>query len=421
MIGRLLWKDLLRVRRNPLPYLIQLAIPLCITGVIGLAFAPKEDGSAIAAIKVAVVDEDATVLSSLLKGSFNQGEGSQYIDPRIVDREEAMKLIEANRISAVVVIPEGFMAAYLDEKSPPALELIKNPAQSFYPAVIEELMAAAVELLNALTRTLGPELTDLIELIDVKEGERVSLLNLAALMIRLEEAFVRAEDYLFPPLIGYDTEERLKEARGEEAGFSIFSFILAGLAAMFMLFLASIAITDLFEELKGHTLARIRTLCPSVLPVVVGKVVLSGVVLLIGAFILFVGGGYLFGITWHHPWQIAILCLAYSLFCAGLMAFIASLAGDEHRMNVVGNIVIFGQAFVGGTMVPVGALPSMIREYISPYTPLHWFTGSIRALENGVEGVSWIPASAKLGVGGVILILGAIILLDRFVSKGARS
>ncbi len=422
MIGTLVRKDLLRVRRNPLRYLIQLAIPICITAVIGLAFAPRKSGQAIAPIKVALVDEDETILSEFLRNGLSQGESGQFIDPRLVDREEALALIEDNAISAVVIIPEGFSRAYLDAESPPPLELIKNPAQSFYPAIIEEMMNAAVEGLNALTLTFGPELRDMLDLLEVEKGERVSMLDMAKLMIRLEGVFVSVEDYLFPPLIGYEKEERLKTDEAAGPGFSMFSFILSGMVAMFMLFIAMIAVgDDLYGEIKGHTLARFRTLSPGVLSFVTGKVLFTLVLLMLCAGVLFVGGGLIFRISWQHPLPIVLLCLTYGLYCTGLMACATALARKEQKLAVIGHILVFGQAFVGGSMIPVQQLPAVLRDHVSPFIPLYWFTGSIRAIENGVGDMSWIVASAKLSVTGGILVLLAVVLLNRFVSKGSKA
>lgn len=422
MIGTLVRKDLLRVRRNPLRYLIQLAIPICITAVIGLAFAPGKNGQAVASIKIALVDEDETILSEFLRNGLSQGESQQFIDPRLVDREEAMALIEDNEISAVVVIPEGFSRAYLDAESPPPLELIKNPAQSFYPAIIEEMMDAAVEMLNALTRTFGTELRDMLDMLEVEEGERVSMVAMASLLIRLEGVFVTVEDYLFPPLIIYEKEERLTKEDEAGPGFNLFSFILSGMVAMFMLFIAMLAIgNDLFDEVKGHTLARFRTLSPGVRPFVTGKVLFTLTMLLICAAVILVGGGLIFKISWQNPLQIAVLCLAYGLYCTGLMACAAALAGKEQKLAVIGHILVFGQALAGGSMIQVQQLPSILRDHVSPYIPLNWFTGSMRTIENGVGDMSWMVACAKLTVLGAILVLLAVFLLDRFVSKGGKA
>ncbi|MEZ5274777.1 MAG: ABC transporter permease [Opitutaceae bacterium] len=421
MIGQLLRKDLRRAWRNPLPFLIQLAIPLCITGVIGLAFGPKEGGQPVAAIKIAVVDEDDTPLSDFLKGSFNQGENRQFIEPQIVDRTEAMRLIEKDQISAVIIIPEGFTDAYLDAGRPPPLVLIKNPAQSYYPAIVEELTDAGVEALNALSRTFGPELKDIKDIITPGDEKRTSLLTVAALLIRLEVVVQRVEDYLFPPRISYSSGERAEAGSENGPGFNIFGFVLSGMTAMFMMFIASLSITDIYKEIKGQTMARMRTMMPGVFPIVFAKVIFTLIMVMGCAVILFGGGGLLFGVSWGNPFPVTILCLSYGFFCAGLMACVAALAGSETRINVVSNIVIFGQAFVGGSMAPVESLPAFLRDHLTPFTPLYWFSGSIRTLENGVGEQAWLSSSLLLGLTGIAMVLLAVWLLDRLLQKGGRA
>lgn len=57
MFWVLVAKDLKRVARNPLPLLINLAIPLAITALIGLAFGRSDQPGGLGRIKIAVVDE----------------------------------------------------------------------------------------------------------------------------------------------------------------------------------------------------------------------------------------------------------------------------------------------------------------------------------------------------------------------------
>jgi len=97
MLRVLLAKDLRRAWRNPLPWLINLAIPLCITGLIGLSFGGKSDSGALGRIRFAVVDEDKTVLSDFLRGAANQGEGAKYLEPVFLDREAAMRQSTATK------------------------------------------------------------------------------------------------------------------------------------------------------------------------------------------------------------------------------------------------------------------------------------------------------------------------------------
>jgi hypothetical protein len=46
MLWQLLIKDLKRARHNPWPYVINLALPLCITALIGLVFGPSAKAAA---------------------------------------------------------------------------------------------------------------------------------------------------------------------------------------------------------------------------------------------------------------------------------------------------------------------------------------------------------------------------------------
>ena len=84
----LLAKDLRRARRNPLPLLINILIPLVITALIGLAFGGKSEGGGLGRIRFALVDEDETILSDFLRGAANQREGGKYLDPVFLDREK---------------------------------------------------------------------------------------------------------------------------------------------------------------------------------------------------------------------------------------------------------------------------------------------------------------------------------------------
>src|SRR2546425_12423735 len=107
MLWTLLIKDLSRARHNPWPYLINLALPLCITALIGLVFGPSTKGGGLGTIKFAVVDDDDSVLSSLVRGAMNQGDFKKHLEARFLERTDALRLIKDNTISAVLIIPRS--------------------------------------------------------------------------------------------------------------------------------------------------------------------------------------------------------------------------------------------------------------------------------------------------------------------------
>jgi len=157
MLGVLLAKDLRRAWRNPMPWLIFIAVPLVIVALIGTAFGPRAAGEGgLGRIRFALVDEDDSPLTSLLRGAANQSEGGKHLEPVLLERAEAERQVRDNQLSAMLVIPRGFTRDYLTTANVVTLELVKNPAQSIHPAVMEELLAVVVTGLDALKQHLGP-------------------------------------------------------------------------------------------------------------------------------------------------------------------------------------------------------------------------------------------------------------------------
>ena len=56
-----------------------------------------------------------------------------------------------------LIIPTNFTSDYLAAREPVSLELIKNPAESVNPAVLEELLGAGVTALNAISHNFNSE------------------------------------------------------------------------------------------------------------------------------------------------------------------------------------------------------------------------------------------------------------------------
>lgn len=432
MILVLIAKDLRRARRNPLPLLINLLIPLVVTGLVGLAFGGRSDSGALGRIRFAVVDEDKTILSDFLRGAANQREGGKYLEPLFLEREDALRQINDNKISAVLVIPTNFTRHYLTGKAPVSLELIKNPAQSIHPAVLEELLGAVVTALNAVARNLQSEFPDWQR---VFEGE-ADYQQVAALVERGGHKLKQAGKFLNPPLVSYEKDEpkdpkqredpaaataAKSSARKSDPASGIFAYLLVGMAGMFLLFLASNAMTDLHREVRQRTLARYHTLHHQLTTFLAAKVVFVVVVLVVCGSILLGGGGLLFGVDWQRPFSIALLALGYAGFAAGLMAVLVALIPDERKAGALNTIMGMGLGLAGGCMFPPQSLPAFLREHITPLLPTHWFADTARNLQYSTDEVAWVAAMIKLLTLGAILLAVAASLFRRQFRAGVRT
>ena len=423
MLHVLLAKDLRRAWRNPLPWCINLALPLCITALIGLAFGGKSDSNALGRIHFAVVDEDDSLLTGMLRGAANQKEGGKYLDPEFLARAEALRRVNDGKISAVLIIPTNFTRDYFSGRTNTALELIKNPAESIHPAVLEEMLGVVTTALSAIARNFQSEFPAWQAVFDGQEDYH----QVARLIERAGDKFNAARTYLNPPLVSYTKDRPVETPKADAAqnakaaptksgpGFNLFAYLLAGLAAMFLLFTASSGMSDLHRETRQRTFERYHTLHERLLPFVASKVVFAVVLLLFSSAVMLGGGALVFRIHWQHPLELTALAFTYSVFAAGLMATLAAVFSDERTANVLNNIVGMGLGLAGGCAFPPQNLPTFLREHITPLLPSFWFCDTVRNLEFGSAPVPWLAMALRLLlVGGVFIGVAAFLFRRRF-------
>jgi ABC-type multidrug transport system permease subunit len=420
MLRVLLAKDLRRVRRNPLPWCINLIVPLCITALIGLVFGGRSDSGALGRIRFAVVDEDDSPLTKFMRGAANQGEGGKYLEPVFLDREAALRQINDNKLAAVLIIPTNFTRYYLTGSERVSLELIKNPAQSIHPAVLEELLGVVVAGLNAIARNFQSEFPEWQAVFEGKGDYR----KVAQLIERAGDKLKAAKEFVNPPLVIYEKEIRESKSKdgASKSGppFNLFAYLLAGMSAMFLLFLASTGMTDLHREVRFRTFERYHTMRQPLLPFVASKVIFTVVLLLLSSAVMLGGGALIFRIHWQHPLALAALVLGYAGFAAGLMAVLTALVADERLVNTLNTILGMALGLAGGCAFPPQNLPAFLREHVSPLLPTWWFAETVRNLEFG-NSPPWVLVTLKFAGVSVALIALAAWLFRRRFKSGLRA
>ena len=422
LVVTLLIKDLRRLRANWVGFVVLLAMPMCITALIGIVFGPSARKNEVPRVRIAIVDEDKNVISNLVAGGLANEQTSQYLEAISTDRKTALQLINDNEVSAILIFPEGFSDQYLAGNATPDLQLIKNPAQSFMPAITEELTGVLTEILNAVSLNLSAELPEIAKVFEDNAGVP-DMRRLGKVMNRLGDKFERAEGYLFPPAIGY-TESSIEPAsektQESPSEFNVFAFVMPGLVAMFLLFVADTAVRDLVVERRVRTLMRFRTLRSGLLTFFVAKSAYAFVVTVIAAAIMLIGGAFVFGIQWVDPLAVVVLAVSYSLFSVGFAFLIIGMVYRERLISILSTVVVMLIAFLGGSMLPTNSLPPMVRNSIAPWMPNYLFAESIKNVQFDVNGPNWLVASATLSLIGVIMLLVAVKLFHRRMLQGAR-
>ena len=119
-------KDITRWRQDRTSFLIWLAIPLMIGGLLTLLTSGSGDGGPSGTLLID--DQDDTLISSFVSAAFTQEQMGDLFIVQQVTAEEGAALMEAGDASGFLTIPEGFQDAFLNE-TPISLPLVTNPSQ----------------------------------------------------------------------------------------------------------------------------------------------------------------------------------------------------------------------------------------------------------------------------------------------------
>ncbi len=127
---------------------------------------------------------------------------------------------------------------------------------------------------------------------------------------------------------------------------------------MFLLFLASNAMNDLYRELASVRSSVTQTLRDSVVPFIASKAVFTVVMLLLCSVLMLGGGGLIFRIQWQQPLALITLTFSYACFAAGFYAVLVALMPDERRSAVLNSLAGLGLGMMGGCAFPPQQLPA---------------------------------------------------------------
>ncbi len=396
-------KDLRRRLRDPAALVIWLAIPALLGGLMTLAMGGREGPAPQA--HLLLVDEDDTVLSRLLAGSFGgQSHTGSLARVERVARAEGQARIDAGDGTALLIIPEAFAQAMLEDR-PVALELITNPSQSILPAIVEEVLRVVVDGAFYVQRLIGDPYRRLGEQGSSPDA-RVREAAIGAFAVEAHDLWRRLEGTLHPPVIRLTTKVEGKQEEPARPSFGL--LFLPGLLFMALLFVSQGIAEDLWVERESGTLRRVLVTPQALSAFLLGKLV-AGLVI-IGA-VLMVGMGL--G-TWVHGIPLSATAAAWvwgvwsGLFFL-LVLHVAYLFASNRRVaSVLANMVMFPMMMLGGAFFPFEVMPPWMAT-AGRLTPNGWALVQLKAILAGTPDPQHLALTALgLGVSCLGLFLVAL-------------
>ena len=451
-------KDLKRRLRAPVGLVVMLIFPLAFAGMLGLAFGPQvsRSGSGLPRIRVLLVDLDDDFLSQFVLGSTNNDEFNEQFELiSIATEEEGRRLMDDGEASALMIIPEGFTEELIEER-PVIIQLVKNPAESILPQVVEEMARMLATVLDKGVRVLGEPLRLVDRTFDgVDEADEFPTDEaLSLLTLQVTGRLRPLLHYVFPPLITFETvseneipltalleaeagegldevKERLVEEgeRGTPAeeddddgnGFNLFAVFLPMISLMAILFLGENGMRDLLLEQKAGTLMRQFSSPAGVRLVLLAKVVTTLLICAGSLAVLAVVGLALGWISLSVSLPGAVVQMgAIALASTGLATLIYGFVKTDRAASSTHSAVVMAMSFLGGSFMPYQDLPEAIKR-IAPYTVNYWGIEGLLDLtlrDGGVREV--LPEAGVLAAIGLLgIAVGGRWLSHRFAAGAA--
>jgi ABC-type multidrug transport system permease subunit len=395
-------KDFRRVLSDPLALLLWLGLPLAIGGMIWLAGGAGSGGQPRAHVLVA--DLDSTFLSGLLLGAGEQEGAAEILELEPVALEDGRGRIGAGEATALLIIPEGFQQAVLEE-TPAELLLLTNPAQTVLPAIVEEGLEILVEGTFYLQRVFGDELQLLAA--GPPTGQNLFADTIvASLSLSVNQRLQQLESTLLPPVL--DVSSPVSEGGEAEGSASAVDFgllFLPGILFMALLFVAQGMSDDVWEEKMNGTLRR-ALVSPGPAGGLLGGKLLAGAA--VAAFTSVVGLAVAVSL-FDVPPPVVPAALVWCTFAGtALLVFfqLAQLFATTQRgATVLTTALVFPLMMVGGSFFPFEVMPDWMAA-VGRWTPNGLAVVQLKALLRGdAETVHLARAALGIGVPAALALL----------------
>lgn len=379
-------KDLRRLRRDPISLATWIAIPLVLAVLMSMVFG---GGDAAPQGLLLVQDEDRTFVSNLLTGAFRSGPLAKMLLLEDVKPGEGRARIDRGDGSALLIIPKGLQKAYLD-RQPFRVQLITNPSQSILPKIVGESLSMMIDASFYVQQLLGSQLRAL----DTGKAPSDQMIVAAGLMnTQLVQKLRKSLD---PPLIELETNVV------EERRPSFASLFLPSMIFMSLLFMANALAGDIWTERLRGTLRRLVATPAALGAFLAGRLLFVCLILFGVSVLALLGLRWLAGVPVDNLPE-AILWLMFAGTALYLLFLLLVLqASTQRTANMLGNLVVFPLALVGGCFFPFELMPPWMSS-IGKLTPNGWAIVQFKAILSGSANTAAL-AAAFAGLIGVSLI-----------------
>jgi ABC-2 type transport system permease protein len=407
----ILRNDVRRHLKAPWAIVIFMVIPIAMTGLIGIIFAPRTEGNELPPIPVLLVDNDKGLASKLLVSSFDVDQMKKMFQVTVTDEADGRARMGKGKASAMVVIPQGFTLDLLDAK-PVTLLVVKNPSEQFLPDVVEEFMNTMAVMLSGAVQAFSEEVKGIRAMLDLKP-DSIPWETLGPEFGKAQKKVVAASKYLDPLLIGLKEEEtKAAGARPQVTAAHLFAAVLPGMAIMFLLFIVQTLMRDVLSDREDGKLRRMMTTPLRPLELIGARIAGGWIMGLAVLLVMVAFGTVVFRVSWGPFGYFLLLAVVAAFWTGAFFALFHALVRNRNQAGAVGAPIILAFSLFGGSMLAPEMMPKGFRA-VGVVTPNRWFIDGAALIRDGRFPLASLIV---LFVSGLILLALAVPALRRRVS-----
>mgnify|MGYP001828104113 FL=1 len=365
-------KDLKERLRDRSAIMLAIVVPLGLAFIMNLTLGPiTEQGFST---EVAVADEDGGAVAEAFTGMLSEIEEAGFITvTEASDAAAAQAMIEADEVSTVYLVPEGFSAAVgMNEDA--AITVVANPDQAIGAQVGTAMAEGFAGEVNAVRLSVATAVA-------LGAGDPAALAATAA----AEPA----------PIV-------LASGQTEGRGFDFATFYATGIAVFFLFFTVQFGVLSIIDERETGTMPRLLVAPISQQSILIGKLGASFLMGVASTVVLWIATTFLMGADWGSSIGVLILIFAGVAAAVGLTAAVATFTTTAEQAGAITAFIVVVFGVLGGVFFPVTRVSGAF-VVVSRLSPHFWLMDGFQRLSAGERIVNTLPALGAILLFAVVL------------------
>jgi len=404
-------KDLKLMFRDRAALVFTLLAPFLLTIGMGFVTGRFSGGSSgLSDIPVIIVNLDKQELGNALEDTFNSEELADLMEPTASsDPEAARHLIDDDKASAAIIIPEGFTES-----------IIPADGSMFDPNYVQPESVKIEVYANPSSPTSAGVVKAIVDefISRVEEGRTSGMTSIVGLMtsglVNPQNANSEAQTLFQNVDQAESSAIKIKtDKEGADAvDFDLLSYFAPGMALMFLMYTVSYGGRSILAERAQGTLPRLMISPTQTFQVLGGKVLGIFFMGVAQVGILILASTVFFQVKWGDTLGVTVLILAAVFGASGWGMLITSLARTPAQVGSTGSAIMLIFGILGGSFIQLENFPPFMQT-ISKITPNAWGLDGFTTLALGGTLKNLTEPITALVVMGAVLFAIAVVIFNR--------